>query len=69
MSKVDKVAKEDLVSNLVDTFGSVLQSGASALTKTVTNTVGKAVPLDKLVQPIGKEYFALKNGTLYWYPS
>lgn len=30
------------------------------------NTVGKAVPLNKLAGALDKEYFALKSGTLYW---
>lgn len=49
----------DVIQNVVGGIGDSLKFGA----KMLKDTVGKAVPISKLE----KEYFALKNGVLYWY--
>lgn len=48
-----------MIQNVVGGIGDSLKFGARML----KDTVGKAVPISKLE----KEYFALKNGVLYWY--
>lgn len=49
----------DVVSNVIGQLGSGLNFGAQL----VRVAVAKAVPLGALE----KEYFALKNGVLYWF--
>lgn len=50
-----------------------MKTGGGFLLNNLSKTVGKAVPVDKLVEGVkdglqmGSEYFALKNGVLYWY--
>ena len=56
----------NLVGNAFDTLGGGLKTGGGFILKNLS----KAVAVDKLVKEVGvlaQEYFALKNGVLYWY--
>jgi len=53
----------DLLKGLVGGIGDGLKFGIGMGARFLKDTVGKAVPLNKLEL----EFFALKNGILYWY--